>query len=182
MDRRVAQQMRKAADIPEANLLPDVTHRSNKRVASICCRIWRTGPTRKRELLGANHTKNKKSEIPSQGSKNNHSKLILFHWSNGLYIIGKEYKRFSQHLKTWKLINIKTWPKTKDQDFWPKIGIRGRKTLRLISSFCMVDELWIAVRLIYYLTIPSRFLLGLSFFELKHVHKYIFINRQAHLV
>ncbi|KAF3598674.1 hypothetical protein F2Q69_00035098 [Brassica cretica] len=30
VDRRVAQQMRKATDVPEANLFPNVTHRSNK--------------------------------------------------------------------------------------------------------------------------------------------------------
>ncbi|KAF3598670.1 hypothetical protein F2Q69_00035097 [Brassica cretica] len=39
VDRRVEQQMRKAADVPEANLLPDVTHRSNKEVISIRCLI-----------------------------------------------------------------------------------------------------------------------------------------------
>ncbi|KAF3595795.1 hypothetical protein DY000_02021640 [Brassica cretica] len=39
VDRRVAQEMRKAADIPEANLLPDVTHRPNKEAISIRCLI-----------------------------------------------------------------------------------------------------------------------------------------------
>ncbi|CAN6871591.1 unnamed protein product [Brassica oleracea] len=39
VDRRIAQQMRKAADIPEANLLPDVEHRSNKEAISIRCLI-----------------------------------------------------------------------------------------------------------------------------------------------